>query len=162
MGNPVPGYRERLTALARTVAANLSLDWSRPVAPAAVVDWCRYAEIGLCAERRSPRNKEVCLSNKSLVYPLAGLALACTNTEGQRELAQDFGEGVRYYDPGDARGLAELLRTWAEDPGRLLRARRASWDAARTRWHWDHAEEKGRLIGAIQAALGHDGLHASR
>jgi hypothetical protein len=154
MGNPTAGYRESLDTLARRVTRDLVISWSEPVSPESVTDWCRGSDVGLCVEAKEPLNKDLCLSNKSLVYPLAGLALACTDTRGQRELAQDFAEGVRYYEPGDPPGLAHILQRWSNDRADLLRARRASWEAARTRWHWAHAEERGRLLGLASGVLG--------
>lgn len=154
MGEPMVGFREHVTRLASRIGTGFSLSWSPLIAPDSIVDWCRPSEVGLCGELRTPLNRALCLTNKALLYPLAGLALACTDTEGQRELAQDFGEGVQYYTPGDPRGLAEILKAWWGDRGGLLRARRASWEAARARWHWTHAEERGKLLALVSSVLG--------
>jgi hypothetical protein len=49
--------------------------------------------------------------------------------------------------------LATGLRRWADDRTVLEAARRASWQAAERRWHWQHSEERGALIAACAAAL---------
>jgi hypothetical protein len=153
MGNPEAGYRERFGNLANDMHPGITVSWDTPVPPDAVVDWCRGSDVGLCVEQPGSLNKNLCLSNKALVYPLAGLALACTETEGQMGLARDFGLGARYYPPGKPEALARIIREWSEDRRGLLRARRASWEAARKRWHWAHPEERGRLVGLVLRAL---------
>jgi hypothetical protein len=39
------------------------------------------------------------------------------------------------------------------EPSQLAAARHASWDAARTRWHWEHAAERGALLAVAAKAL---------
>jgi hypothetical protein len=39
------------------------------------------------------------------------------------------------------------------DPARLECAKRAAWDAARRRWHWEHPLERGRLQELVRRAL---------
>jgi len=39
------------------------------------------------------------------------------------------------------------------DPARLAEARAASWQAARTRWHWEHQQERGALLAAVASVL---------
>jgi hypothetical protein len=153
MGHPVRGYREALRSLGEGLAPRVDLTCRTPVSPEGVVDWCRQSEIGLAVERKVPRNKDLCLSNKALLYPHAGLALACTNTAGQLELQMGLGAGVRYYRAGYPSELSALLRIWSDDRRGLLRARRASWEAARSRWHWGHPEEHGQSVELVNRAL---------
>jgi hypothetical protein len=39
------------------------------------------------------------------------------------------------------------------EPARLAEARAASWQAARTRWHWEHQQERGALLAAVASVL---------
>lgn len=124
-----------------------------PAAPGSMVELCRPYDIGLSPEVGRPLNRNLCLSNKALTYILAGLAVVLTDTEGQRALAADLGEGAILYRPGDIPALANGLQLWAEDRSALRRARQASWNAARTRWHWEHRCEKGALLAALEGAF---------
>jgi hypothetical protein len=150
-GLALPGYVERLREIA--ARAPLHIVAHEPAPPDAMVGLCAGHDVGLSLERGPVLNKLLCLSNKALTYVLAGLAVALTDTPGQRDLARDVGEGSLVYAPGDVPGLAMGLRRWAVDRGALERARRASWQAAVRRWHWEHAEERGALLSACAAAL---------
>ena len=118
-----------------------------------MVALCAEYDVGLSLEHGPVLNKLLCLSNKALTYVLGGLAVAFTDTPGQHDLARDMGEGSLVHAPGDVESLAIGLRRWADDRDVLERARRASWQAAERRWHWEHPDERGALIAACGAAL---------
>jgi hypothetical protein len=79
--------------------------------------------------------------------------VAFTDTPGQRVLALDLGPGALLYPPGQPASLAEGLRRWAESGDLLRRAKIAAWEAAKRRWHWEHAQERGALLAAVAGAL---------
>jgi hypothetical protein len=103
-------------------------------------------------ETGSVPNRELALSNKALTYPLAPLALAITDTPGPRPLARHLNGHAAVYAPGDTEALAGVLSSWMSDRRRLREAKDAGWDAARTRWHWEHPLERDALLAAIDAA----------
>jgi hypothetical protein len=81
------------------------------------------------------------------------LAVAISDTPGQRPLALDLGEGALIHALGDVDALAAGLKRWSDDKNLLARAKAAAWDAARRRWHWEHAEERGALLKAVAAVF---------
>ena len=153
-GRPSPGYLESLTALASEVAPRLGVVRHAPAAPDAMVPLAHGYDVGLALEPGTPRNNGLALSNKAFTYMLAGVAVAFTDTPGQRSLARDLGEGALLYAPGDVEALAAGLRRWADDREALGRARATAWEAARRRWHWEHPEERGVLLEAVAKVLG--------
>lgn len=153
-GRASPSYLEALERLAKSVAPALALVHHALTLPDAMVDSCRGYDVGLALEREPPRNRALCLTNKAFTYMLGGLAVAFTDTPGQRPLARDLGEGALLYAPGDVEALAAGLRRWAEDRVALLRAKVAAWEAARRRWHWEHPEERGALLETVAKVLG--------
>jgi glycosyltransferase involved in cell wall biosynthesis len=156
-GRALPGYLESLRALAASAAPQLSLEAHPPLPPDELVASCRGFDVGLSLEQTEERHRALCLTNKALTYPLAGLALALTDTPGQRELARDLGDGALVAPPGDVATLGAGLRRWSEDPSLLARARAAARGAAERRWHWEHERERGALLGAVAGALGQRG-----
>jgi hypothetical protein len=110
-------------------------------------------DVGLTLEQGHVLNRALCLGNKALIYVLAGLALAISDTPGQRPLALGLGEGAVLYRPGDVPALAAGLKRWAQDKALLARARALVWQAASERWHWEHPEERGALLGAVARVL---------
>ena len=147
-------YFESLVRLAEDVAPALKVVQHEPAPSDAMVDLCAGYDVGLSLEQGHVLNRELCLTNKAFTYVLGGLAVAFTDTPGQRALADDLGEGAILYRPGDIRGLAAGLTRWAQDEAGLLRAKTAAWQAAARRWHWEHPLERGALLQAVTRVVG--------
>lgn len=153
-GVPANGYMEGLQALATAEAPALRLVVHFPADPDSMIDACRPFDAGIAAEQVHLANRALCLSNKALTYPLAGLALVMTDTPGQRPLAHDVEGDLLLYAPGDIDRLGDGLARWVADPAALRRAREAAWHAAHRRWHWDHDRERGALLHCVRTVLG--------
>ena len=109
-------------------------------------------DAGLSLEQPAVLNHDLCLGNKLFTYMLARLPVVLTATTAQQTIAPDLDEGALVYAPGDVATLAKGLKRWADDRALLARAGRASWEAARRRWHWEHPEERGALLAAVARA----------
>jgi hypothetical protein len=145
-------YAGALRTRAARVAPRLELTTCPPAAPDRMIEHCRGFDAGISAEQGPALNRLLSLPNKALTYPLAGLALVLTTTDGHRPLADDLAADAVSYAPGDVDALAAGLVRWSS-PAVLRSARQASWEAARRRWHWDHPLERETLVGAAEAAL---------
>ncbi len=153
LGQPIPEYQARLRALGSEVAPALRLIHHEPAPPDMMVEACRGYDVGLSLEQGHVLSRALCLTNKAFTYILAGLAVALTDTAGQRALAADLGAAALCYRPGDVATLAGGLERWAEDKPLLARAKAAAWQAAQRRWHWEHPEDRGALLEAVGKAL---------
>jgi glycosyltransferase involved in cell wall biosynthesis len=149
-GNAYPEYIRELRSLAHREAPKLTITVYPPASPDRMISLCEKYDVGLSLENRHVLNHDLCLSNKSLTYMLAGLALAVTNTAGQRELLPALDGAALLYEPGDVNALADGLRKWHADRHALRAAQMQSWDAARSRWHWEHPAERGALVDTIR------------
>jgi len=150
-------FRETLRKLAREKAPHLALTTHPPGPPDGMTSLASAFDLGLSLEQPVSLNRPLCLTNKALVYLLAGLALVMTDTPGQQPLREGLGDKALVVSPGDVPALAAGFRRFASDRRYLLDCRRASWRAAATRWHWEHFEERGKLLrlfeeGARKAA----------
>jgi glycosyltransferase involved in cell wall biosynthesis len=152
-GRPQNGYLETLRALANEQPGRLKISHEPPASPDEMVDLARRYDVGLALEQAAPRNRQLCLTNKAFTYILAGVPVVMTDTPGQRALAADLGCAAAVAAPGDVDGLAAALTAWATDSIRLDCAKRAAWEAARRRWHWEHPLERGRLRELVRQAL---------
>jgi hypothetical protein len=139
-------------ALAATKAPRLSIEVLEPGLPDEMTRLARGYDVGLSLEQRVSRNRELCLTNKAFIYMLAGLALAMTTTAGQRPLVDRLHEHAVTVPPGDVDALASGLARLSNERGWLAKCRRASWEAASSRWHWEHAEERGKLLDLVRDA----------
>ena len=152
-GRAIRDYLEKLTRLAHDAAPRLKIIHHEPAPPDAMVELCAGYDVGLTLEQGTVLNRTLCLNNKALTYILAGLAVAISDTPGQRPLAKTLGAAAVLYQPGDVRALATALGRWAGDKGLLAQAKARAWEAAHRRWHWEHPEERGLLLRAVAAAL---------
>jgi hypothetical protein len=135
-------------------APRLTIELLPPSDPDHLVAESACFAVGLALEPGLPVNNALALSNKACTYALAGLALAVTDTIGQRDFARDLGEGAVLFTPGDVAALGAGLARWAREPAALARARTAAWSAAQRYWHWEHAAHRGRLMREIGSVLG--------
>jgi hypothetical protein len=153
-GMPAGSYVDELAAQAATQAPLLRIVRHAPVDPDDIIESCAPFDAGIASEPGGSPNNAMALSNKALTYPLAGLGLILSDTPGQRPLAESVGRDAIVYRAGDTDALADGLRRWSADAASLRRAREAAWEAARRRWHWEHAAEREALVGAVASTLG--------
>jgi len=130
-------YRTRLESLARRDGASVELTFHPIVRHCELITTMDQFDVGLALESPANGGYARTVTNKFFSYMLAGLAIAATDTAGQCEaLSQAPGTGFSY-PAGEPRALAENLRRWIDEPGSLLAAQLASWNAARSRFCWD-------------------------
>jgi hypothetical protein len=152
-GQPHAGYVEMLTRLGSTQAPRLTVIHQPPAPPDAMVDLARGYDVGLALEQMTPLNRQLCLTNKTFTYMLAGVASAISDTPGQHALGVELGRAAALVPPGDVGALAAAFARWATDPAALDCAKRTAWQAARRRWHWEHESERGVLCRLVREAL---------
>lgn len=151
-GRAADGYDAHLIGES-AAAATLRLVFHAPARPDDMVSLCAGYHAGLAVDLNDTRSHQLCLSNKALTYILAGLAVVLTDTLGHRTLATDLRCGALVYTPGDVAQLASGLKRWYDDPSSLATAQQAAWHAAVSRWHWEHAQERGALLRAFDGEL---------
>jgi glycosyltransferase involved in cell wall biosynthesis len=105
----------------------------QPYAPHEAVRQAAPYDIGLCLERKGPRNHDLTVSNKMFDYHMAGLAVIATELPALADVLHRSGGGL-VYKPGDPRSLAENIRRLLENPEQLaqlqLSARRFAIEEA--------------------------------
>jgi glycosyltransferase involved in cell wall biosynthesis len=132
-----PGFGEWLRGRMAELGVTDRVTIWNPVPPGELVAKAAEYDIGLALEQPTVENRDLCVTNKLFTYMLAGLAVAATDTRGQREIMSAVGEAGFLYTPGRPQELADGVRRWLHDPGTLARARAASREAARSRYNWD-------------------------
>lgn len=152
-GRPDASFVDALRRRAEAEAPKLRLHLHEPAPPDEMIRLALPYDAGLALERTAPPNRDLCVTNKVLTYPLAGLALVLTNTRGHRELLAEMGESAVVAPCGDVETLARGLARLATDRAFLRACREASYRAATRRWHWEHPEERGRLLRLVASAL---------
>lgn len=139
-------------ALARRAGdAALRVRFHARVPPDDLIATLGAFDVGLACERPSHGSYGVTLTNKVFSYLLAGLAIAATDTAGQREL-MTAAPGIGFlYPAGDAAALACRLDMLARDRAALRHAQQTAWDAARATYCWDIVER--RFLDGVAAIM---------
>ncbi len=99
-------------------------------------------DVGLAMERTSDSNYSLTVTNKVFTYMLGGLAIAFTDTPGQREVFEQAPGCGFMYAGGRPDVLASQLQLWRDDRVALRAAQCASWRAAREKFCWERVESR--------------------
>ena len=113
--------RQTKSALDERVAAlglNDRVHVLPPYAPHEAVRNAALDHVGLCLERKGPRNHDLTVSNKMFDYHMAGLAVIASDLPALADVVSRSGGGV-VCRPGDSRSLAESIRAFLDAPKRL-------------------------------------------
>jgi hypothetical protein len=89
-----------------------------PYAPQDAVNEAAQYDIGLCLERKGPRNHELTVSNKMFDYHMAGLAVVSSDLASLRHVI-DRSRGGLLYEPGDPQSLARAIGSLHSSPSLL-------------------------------------------
>jgi len=151
---PIPAYAEALTGFQARIAPSLTLVFHGPESPDRMIELAQGYDLGISTEDGAVLNHRLCLGNKIFTYLAAGTPVLLTATAAQARLAMDLGAAAMLYDPGDVDALATILQRWNGDPNLRCVAAHEVRAAARRRWHWEHANDRGALLTAFRNALG--------
>jgi glycosyltransferase involved in cell wall biosynthesis len=121
-----------------------------PYAPDRAVAEASAYDVGLCLERRGPRNHDLTVSNKMFDYHMAGLAVIATDLPALRRVIERSGGGV-VAEPGSPQALAAAVRRLLEEPELLMRLRRAARRFAEAEANLD--VELSRIVAAMRVAF---------
>lgn len=121
-----------------------------PYAPQdAVFEAAKY-DVGLCLERKGPRNHDLTVSNKMFDYHMGGLAVVSSDLPSLRRVI-DRSRGGLLFEPGNAQSLAGAIGSLYSSPNLLrelqVNARRFALDEANLETELDY------LSAALREAL---------
>ena len=135
-------YQSELIALAQRYGVVGKLVFHPTVDHDDLIRTMGQFDVGLALERPEQGNYSRTVTNKVFSYLLAGLAVAATDTPGQREVLEQIPSGGFLYPAGNAQALADGLRRWMNCPESLRAAQQAAWNVAREKFCWDREKEK--------------------
>jgi glycosyltransferase involved in cell wall biosynthesis len=136
-GDPSPGYREQLNALARAEQVADRIEWLGPEPPSAMVRLAAQHDMGLAAETSETANHRMCLSNKTFTYLMAGIPVLASNTPAQVALQRELDGAMLVYPQGDAAALAGCLDRFTGSPEALAAAKARARQLAQGRFNWE-------------------------
>lgn len=150
-GSWADGYETTLLREARRLGVADRVHHLPPAPPGQLVERAARHDVGLALEVPATTNRDLCVTNKILVYLLAGLGVAATDTAGQREVLGHVPGAGFLYPAGNADALAACLRPWLAADGALAGARATSRLAGERRFCWEI--ERKIFLGIVHRAL---------
>lgn len=150
-GDWAPGYEEIFMRLADKLGVKDCIHILPPAPPEQLVERAAMHDIGLVLEIGETVNRKICVTNKILVYLLAGLAIISTDTLGHKailHLKRDLGI---LYKPGDYHQLSKQLKIWIDKPDLISKAKEIAKKLAETSLCWDI--EKTKLVKIVTLVL---------
>ncbi|NBX69994.1 MAG: glycosyltransferase [Proteobacteria bacterium] len=136
VGNPQGNYRKNFANLIPQ-AWKERVCFQKQINDKQVLKLISKYHIGLALEQDEPPNRDLTVTNKILQYLLCGLAVAATDTAGQREISLKAKAAVRLCGTDDAKGLAQNLNLLAGDADCLRKARWQARDVAQNLYCWE-------------------------
>jgi glycosyltransferase involved in cell wall biosynthesis len=135
-------YRVMLESLAGKQGSGAKIVFHPPVDHDELIKTMGQFDVGLALERPENIGYSLTVTNKVFSYLLAGLAIAASDTPGQREIMDQIPSAGFLYEAGRPELLSRGLQHWIDDTNALRLAQQAAWDAARNRFCWDIEREK--------------------
>ncbi|HEX9988538.1 MAG TPA: glycosyltransferase [Chloroflexia bacterium] len=148
-------YRATLADLARQPGGPANIFFHPQIDHDDLIRSLAEFDVGLALERLDNGSYSRTVTNKVFSYLLAGLAVAATDTPGQREVMGQVPSAGFLYPAGEPGALAAGLRRWQSDIQEMHASQQAAWDAARQRFCWDIEKEN------YLQALDHRTCHSS-
>lgn len=146
-GTIAPEYRVQLESEATRLGVARRVFFWPQASPPELVALAAQHDVGLALELGATRSRRVAVTNKLLVYLLAGIAVAATDVPGQRAIL-DAAPGAGFlYPPGDSAALAAGLESLFAN---LAPARAAARAAGERRFNWE--AEAPRLVRYLEGA----------
>ena len=119
---------------------NHNIEFLGTVAPDKIFEIAARHDIGLALERKTPFNRDICLTNKIFTYLLSGNALIATATQAQSKFMTEYPKLGVVYEHGDTSALAKIIENYALDRVALEAARLAAWNIAHQKLNWENEQ----------------------
>lgn len=150
-GHPAPRYAQHLVGNAKQLGIFDQIRMLPPARPQEMIRLASEYDVGIASEPGNPTNNNLAISNKIFCYLLSGIPVVASDTMGQVEFSRRVGFPIFLYRRDCPRSLAAAIDHLLENPQRLLIARRAALETARSRYCWEY--EKTVFISLIGETL---------
>lgn len=131
LGHCNKGYQQELRNRSNAIC------FHEPVPSDQLAHFASQFDIGIAAEKTTPYNRDICLTNKIFTYMQAGLAIVGSNTIAQQSLLNQHPAIGMTYENGNLQSLATALQHYSQHRDQLTLARHASLKLAHEKYNWE-------------------------
>lgn len=144
-------YRTRLLAFAARAGVRHPPQFLPLADPTEMVRLAASAHAGMCAEKPTVPNHDLCLANKIFTYLMAGTPALLSQSRAHVSIAPELGDAARVLQLQEPSKAAAALDALLGSSEALERARSAAWGIAHSRYCWD--AEKHIVLARVAEAL---------
>lgn len=129
-----------------------------PIPPDEIFKLASRFDIGLATEIGTPRNRDICLTNKLFTYIQSGLAIIATDTKAQKAFFGNFPTLGYLFDKNNAKQLSEIIKMYAFNLSLLNEHQDYALHLGHNRLNWENEskillETINNLISNNQVSL---------
>ena len=127
------------------------LSFHDPMPEPALFEFLGQHEIGLALEFPTPKNRDICRTNKLYTYPLAGCFMLASKTTSQAHFIEEYPATGEIIDLTSVKSVSQALQNHYQNRVDLLARRQAAWALGESQLNWE--VESANLIGVAKNLL---------
>jgi hypothetical protein len=119
-----------------------------PIPADDIFSFASQFDVGLATEMSTPKNRDICLTNKIFTYVQSGLAIIASNTSAQKELMAEYPDMGFNYEQLDLGTLTSALAAYSADKALLITHKKNASLYAKEVLNWE--QEKNKFLAIIK------------
>jgi glycosyltransferase involved in cell wall biosynthesis len=135
-------YKKALEGLVGELKLHAKVFFHQPILSEQIIPDASSYDVGLALELKDFMNSNLCVSNKTFAYLMAGLAVIGNDTEGQKEIFTHFPDASSLCCLDDVSTLTEAMLKYIENPALLERAKKSARSVALNQFNWERESSK--------------------
>ncbi|MES2650191.1 MAG: hypothetical protein V4663_00550 [Bacteroidota bacterium] len=128
-----------------------SLFFYQPISSSEIFSFATQFDIGLATEIGSPKNRDLCLTNKIFTYIHSGLAIIASDTSAQKELMTKFNQIGMIYKRTDKISLQNIFNMYLQNKDLLIKHKIEAKTCANNELNWD--KEQYKFLDVINSVI---------
>lgn len=152
LGNYDEAIQNRFAEIANESGLKTNrLFYNRPLPADEIFEFANQFDVGLATEMSSPKNRDICLTNKIFTYVQSGLAIIASNTSAQQQLLSKYPDMGFIYEQANNETLISALKLYYTDRTLLASHQKKATNYANASLNWE--QEKHIFLAIIEAQL---------
>ncbi|MCZ4221794.1 glycosyltransferase family protein [Pedobacter rhodius] len=118
------------------------IHYYHPIAPQKIFAFASQFDLGIASEISSPKNRDICLTNKIFTYIQSGLAVIASDTTAQKKLFEEYPDMGIVYKKNNPESLAAAIKIYIENRELLRKHQNRAYKYATETLNWEVEQEK--------------------
>lgn len=119
-----------------------SIHFYKPIPANEIFTFSLQFDIGLATELSTPKNRDICLTNKIFTYIQSGLAILASDTTAQKQLLKDYPNMGVIYEKNNLESLTHALKMYLDNRTLLNKHQKQAYKYAQETLNWEVESKK--------------------